>query len=127
MPFELQDGADEVSLILTGRLGVQQVRPLWDGLQPAIAAGRRIHLEASALEDIDTSIVQILCRLGRQPGQLRVGQTSDGFMASLKGRGLEKFFVQPGSPLATPEPVGKPKRTVARTGKSATVKVRAHG
>ncbi len=101
MPFELQTGADGVKLILVGKLGVQQARPLWDALQPAVAAQRIVRLQADALEEMDTSIVQILCRVGSLGGQLKIGETSDGFLAALQRRGLEKFFAQP---PATPAP-----------------------
>jgi hypothetical protein len=43
---------------------------------------------------MDTSIVQILCRVSSLSGGLKIGETSDGFLAALERRGLEKFFVQ---------------------------------
>jgi ABC-type transporter Mla MlaB component len=114
MPFELQTVAGGVKLILAGRLGVQQARPLWDALQPAIAASQSIRLQAEELEAMDTSIIQILCRLSSQTGQLHIGETSDGFLASLKRRGLEKFFVQPPG-LSAPEPRIPPPKVVTKT------------
>jgi len=102
MPFELQTDPSGVKLILAGRLGVQQARPLWDALQPAIAARQSIRLQAGELEEMDTSIVQILCRVSSQTGQLQIGKISDGFLASLKRRGLETFFVLP-PPASKPE------------------------
>jgi ABC-type transporter Mla MlaB component len=114
MPFELETSADGVKLILLGKLGVQQARPLWDVLQPAMAAHCMIRLHADALEEIDTSIVQILCRVGSLSGQLSIGETSDGFLAALERRGLEKFFAQPLAPsgpeLQSPKPKGKAAR-----------------
>jgi ABC-type transporter Mla MlaB component len=95
MPFELQTAADGVKLILAGKLGVQQARDLWDALQPAMAGGHSIRLQADALEEMDTSIVQILCRLSSLNGGMKIGETSDGFLGALERRGLEKFFVQP--------------------------------
>ena len=95
MPFELQTVAGGVKLMLAGRLGVQQARPLWDALQPALAASQSIQLQAEELEEMYTSIIQILCRLSSPPGRLQIGRTSDAFLAALKRRGLEKFFVQP--------------------------------
>jgi ABC-type transporter Mla MlaB component len=82
MPFELQTSANGVRLILAGRLGVQQARPLWDAMQPAIAAGQNIRLQAGELEDMDTSIIQILCRVCGQTSRLQIGETSDGFLAA---------------------------------------------
>jgi ABC-type transporter Mla MlaB component len=104
MPFELQAVAGGTKLILAGRLGVQQARPLWDALQPAIAASQSIGLQAEELEAMDTSIVQILCRVSSQTGLLQIGETSDGFLASLKQRGLEQLFVQPPAPPQSPQP-----------------------
>ncbi len=108
MPFELQTDAGGVKLILAGRLGVQQARPLWDALQPAMAASQSIRLQADELEEMDTSIVQILCRVS-QTRQLQIGGTSDGFLASLKRRGLETFFVQAPAPSKPEPPIPQPK------------------
>jgi ABC-type transporter Mla MlaB component len=112
MPFELQTAADGVKLILVGRLGVQQARPLWDALQPAMAASQSIHLQAEALEEMDTSVIQILCRVSSKTGHLQIGETSDGFLAALERRGLEKFFVQPPAPT---EPESQVPQTEAET------------
>jgi ABC-type transporter Mla MlaB component len=101
MAFELQATADGVNLVLAGRLGVQQARPLWDALQPAIAANQSIRVQASGLDEMDTSITQILCRLSSRGGQFQIGEISDGFVTALKGRGLAKFFVHPSAELET--------------------------
>ena len=109
MPFELETVADGVKLILAGRLGVQQARPLWEALQSALAAKEIIHLHAVALEEIDTSILQILCRVRSQPGSLRIGETSDRLHAALDSRGLGEFFAhqttgpESGIPQVPPE------------------------
>ena len=74
MPFELQTAGDGVKLILAGKLGVQQARDLWDALQPAMAAGYGIRVQADGLEEMDTSIVQILCRVSSLSGGLKIGE-----------------------------------------------------
>jgi ABC-type transporter Mla MlaB component len=102
MAFELQATADGVNLVLAGRLGVQQARPLWDALQPAIAANQSIRVQASGLDEMDTSITQILCRLSSRSGQFQIGEISDGFVTALKGRGLAKFFVHPSAAFVLP-------------------------
>jgi ABC-type transporter Mla MlaB component len=111
MPFELQTAADGVKLILAGRLGVQQARSLWEALQPVMAAGQNIRLQAVGLDEIDTSIIQILCRMSSQTGHFQIGETSDGFLAALERRGLEKFFVQspadPETQIPQPQPETK--------------------
>jgi ABC-type transporter Mla MlaB component len=106
MPFELQTAADGVKLILAGKLGVQQARPLWDALQSVMAARQSIRLQAEELDEMDTSIIQILCRVSSQIGHLQIGGTSDGFLAALEHRGLEHFFVQPtaGPESQSPQP-----------------------
>jgi ABC-type transporter Mla MlaB component len=95
MPFELQEADHGLKLILVGRLGVQQARPLWDAVQPALTANRSVRLEAGEVEEMDTSILQILCRMNGRTGQLEIGETSDAFLAALKKRGLEKSFLPP--------------------------------
>ena len=120
MPFEIEAVAGGVKLILAGRLGVQQARPLWDALQSAMAASQSIRLQAEELEEMDTSIIQILCRVSGQTGLLQVGETSDGFLAALERRGLEQFFVEPPEPRVpesrTPQSEADTKAKAARQG-----------
>ncbi len=104
MPFELQTAADGVKLILVGRLGVQQARSLWDSLQPIIAANQSIRLHAEGLDEMDTSIIQILCRLNSRTGQFQIDATSDSFVSALKARGLATFFVPPSLVSSSFEP-----------------------
>jgi len=124
MPFEVQQGEDTTVLTLSGRIGVQQARPLWDALNQTLSAGRGIRLQAEAVEAIDTSIVQILCLIGRRRGELHIVSTSDGFIASLARRGLEGFFAysEPEKVAPTPpevQPLEEPKRPSKK--KSAVV------
>ncbi len=98
MPFELFNIAGGVDLMVTGNLGVQEAKALWGALQPSIDAKATVRLRAGGLEEIDTSILQILCRMSRS-GQLSIGETSDGLLAALKHRGLE-FSPQPKTPAA---------------------------
>ena len=121
MPFELEKTAGGATLILSGKLNVEQARPLWDALQPTVAAKKAIRLQAEALEAMDTSIVQILCRLS---GQLHIGGISDGFLTSLKLRGLEQFFLSRSQEAGAKLPVSKQRpatRTKSRDGR------RTHG
>jgi ABC-type transporter Mla MlaB component len=108
MPFELKTDAKGTTMMLTGKLGVRQVRALWDAVQAAVAGGTAIRLEATELEEMDTSIVQLLCRLSRT-GRLQIGGVSDGFLVSLQRRGLEKFFIQPRAPRETKVQILRPK------------------
>ena len=119
MPFELQKVAEGLKLILVGRLGVQQARPIWDALQPAMAAHQTIQLQAGEVEEMDTSIVQILCRVSAQTGLFDIRETSDGFLAALQRRGLEQFFVHPpelSEESQTPQPKPVTKAKAARQG-----------
>jgi ABC-type transporter Mla MlaB component len=126
MPFELQTAADGVKLTLTGRLGVRQAKELWDAVQPVVAAGQRIRVQAEELEEMDTSIIQILCRLSSQTGRLQIGGTSDGFLVSLQRRGLEKFFVQAPSPIEA-KPQTPPRKVPAETTTTSRKKRPRHG
>lgn len=93
MPFELGKTKSGVILLLTGRLGVRQARQLWDAIQPALASRTNIELRTDGLEEMDSSIIQILYRVAHE-GSLKIGSTSDGFIASLKSRGLEEILVR---------------------------------
>jgi ABC-type transporter Mla MlaB component len=116
MPFEMKRDAEGTTLMLMGKLGVRQARALWDAVQPAVAAGKAIRLEAIELEEMDTSIVQLLCRLSSQTGLLQIGRVSDSFLVSLQRRGLERFFIQPSAPRDTKVQILRPK--LAKEGKT---------
>jgi ABC-type transporter Mla MlaB component len=90
----MQTRAGGSTLRLSGKLGVQQARPLWDAFQAAAALRRAVLVQARDIEEIDTSIAQILCRAVNQGAQLQIAGASDGFLVSLQRRGLEKFFIQ---------------------------------
>ncbi len=102
MPFEIQTGAGGSTLTLSGRLGVQQARPLWDALQSATALSPVLMMQAGAIEEIDTSIVQILCRAMQQGIRLHISGASDGFLLSLERRGMEKYFLHSRSTAEVP-------------------------
>ena len=115
MGFELKDGMHSLELTLSGRLGVQQAASLWAAVQPAIANRSKVRLLAGELDEMDTSIIQILCRLGDgRAASMQIAQVSDGFIRSLKRSGLEKFFVRNATPnrgateVASSEPSGPP-------------------
>ena len=92
LPFELVTSEGKTKLVLKGRLGVQQARPLWDCLQSAQGDGTSVELDADALDGMDTSIVQILCRAAMNSNPVRIGRVSEGFTNALRLRGLEDYF-----------------------------------
>jgi ABC-type transporter Mla MlaB component len=104
MPFEMHTSDAESTLTLSGRLGVQQARALWEASQAATTEQRPLLVQAGDVEDLDTSIAQILCRIASQPGQLRIGASSDGFLLALARRGLDKFFIHAADSQATEQP-----------------------
>ena len=95
MAFTLQQTGDELELSLTGRMGVQNAGPLWESLQEVLLDETTIVLNAADLEEMDTSVVQILCRLSAIPGKLRLAGLSEGLMISLQKRGLANLFIDP--------------------------------
>lgn len=115
MSFELQTGGEGVDLILAGRLGVQQARALWDALQPMIVASQSVRLQAGQVDEIDTSIIQILLLLSRRTGHFQAGEVSDGLLTALKGRGLEAFFAPSAAQEAQTPPV-RPKTRAKAAG-----------
>jgi hypothetical protein len=95
MPFEVvETGGNEVRVLLEGRIGVQQARLLWDALCPAAAAQKGIRVEAGAAEEVDTSIAQVLYRLSQKLDHFHIGSASEAFLASLRCRGLDGFFLR---------------------------------
>lgn len=80
-------------MILSGRLGAQQARELWEAAQAAMAGQRGLMVEAGEVEDMDTSVAQILCRAARLGGRFQIGGSSDGFLEALARRGLDRFLI----------------------------------
>ncbi len=114
LPFELVTSEGKTKLLLKGRLGVQQAGPLWDCLRSALRDGTSIELDADALDGMDTSIVQILCRAAMESNPVRIGRVSEGFSNALKLRGLEAYF-------AVASPVQRPPKQVAPTPRKRTL------
>ncbi len=94
MPYEINAFADKSQLALKGRLGVQQAGLLWDSLQPVIASAGPIDVLAEGVEEIDTSIVQILLRLSQLPNGFEIITASSGLRTSLQCRGLASLLIQ---------------------------------
>ena len=135
MPFEIGTNARGSMLTLTGRLGIQQARPLWEAMETALIGCGALLLQAEAAEEIDTSIAQILCRAVDR-NQLEIGSASDGFIASLQSRGLGAFFTHAPAPSMSvqstaPQPMSKPvraeKRRSPRSLKKAAIGSVQHG
>jgi hypothetical protein len=73
-----------------------------------MAAKQIIRLQTERLEEIDTSILQILCRVGSRPGSLRMSDSSDRFLAALENRGLGTFFAHQTAEAESPLPQVQP-------------------
>jgi len=110
MPFELQTDPERSEADPGGKTR-SATGPAAVGRPAARHRGTPEHpvCKPGELEEMDTSIVQILCRVSSQTGQLQIGEISDGFLASLKRRGLETFFVQPPPPSKPEPPTPQPK------------------
>jgi ABC-type transporter Mla MlaB component len=117
MPFALDPIPDQgvnpsghatVTLHLSGRLGVQHARPLWDALQPALRGGAAICVEARELEEMDSSMIQILCRLHRSRHLMVKEGAGEGFRASLERRGMEQCLA-PDAAAAASAPIATAK------------------
>jgi len=115
MSFELRESTHGAMLILDGRLGVRDAALLWSALQPVLAQGRDLSIHAEDMEDMDTSIVQILCRASMGPGRLEIGSISEGFQTSLRRRGLENFFVKLPPSQIRPEAKSAAKKAIKRS------------
>jgi ABC-type transporter Mla MlaB component len=111
LPFELVPSKHVTILVLKGRLGVQQARPLWDCLHSSLGYGTSVELDADALDGMDTSIVQILCRAAMEKNPLRIGRVSESFTNALKLRGLENYFAPLSQPPQTADHVVPTDRT----------------
>jgi hypothetical protein len=124
MSFALQTSSEHVELSLAGRVGVQDAGPLWESLRQVLLDDATIRLNAADLEEMDTSIVQIVCRLGAIPGKLHIAASSEGFFLSLRRRGVANRFID--SPLSPSRSDPQPERGESTTA-PLSEKERLHG
>ena len=91
MPYEIRAAVLKAQLVLTGKIGIADARELWLGLQPFVEAGKPVQVLAGDVEAMDTSIVQILCRLMHLQTGLEIVSASVAFDAGLRYRGIAAF------------------------------------
>src|SRR5689334_8963335 len=81
MAFAIQESTDRVVLHLSGGVTARDVGALASGLAPHLRTGTAVLLHTGDLEDIDTSVLQLLISL-RKTAVLMVENPSDVLVAA---------------------------------------------
>lgn len=83
MPFAIQTNEDGLLLELTGGVTVRHAQELGKGLASSLVSGTRVKVLARDLEDIDTSILQMLVSLRKTAGTFVLLELSDAFISAV--------------------------------------------
>lgn len=90
MPFEIQTSDDGLLLELTGGVTVRYASELGTGLTSALTTGKTVTVKAGKLDDIDTSILQILVSLRKTAATFVLREYSEAFAGAVDRCGLRR-------------------------------------
>lgn len=80
MPYTVKTTKEGLVLSLSGELTVRRARELGQCLSEAFSSGMAAVVEASQVEDIDTSILQLILSLGRTASEFSIRSPSEAFV-----------------------------------------------
>jgi anti-anti-sigma regulatory factor len=90
MPFEVQTSDDGLLLELTGGVTVRYAGELGRGIASALATGTTVTVKAGKLDDIDTSILQMLVSLRKTAAMFILREYSEAFSMAVDRCGLRR-------------------------------------
>ena len=96
MPFSFLalDGRQKV--LLEGRITIRHAEDFAEKLGQVIKDGTPVDIDSSALEDIDTCILQLLCSLRKTVRVLSLEPASPVFMCAIERCGLRRELFDAG-------------------------------
>jgi anti-anti-sigma regulatory factor len=83
MPFTIQANKQGLLLKLSGAVTVRHAQELGQGLAAALGSGMEISVQARDVEDIDTSILQMLVSLRRTAAAFALLELSQAFLSAV--------------------------------------------
>jgi ABC-type transporter Mla MlaB component len=95
MPFSIATHPGGDVLALEGAVTVRDVRDLAASLAERLDGSRPLTVDASALEDVDTCVLQLLCSLRRTASAFTVDRASPRFTAAAERAGLRRELLGP--------------------------------
>jgi ABC-type transporter Mla MlaB component len=93
VPFSIADAQGKQVLKLEGTVTIRHGRELAAKLQADLQSGSLVEVDAGDLEDIDTSILQLLCSLRKSIPALSFNPASDAFLKAVERAGLRRELI----------------------------------
>jgi anti-anti-sigma regulatory factor len=90
MPFSITGTPSGVVLRMEGALTIRNAQALAASLAERPDDGTPMAVDTSALEDIDTCVLQLLCSLRKTVREISFDDPSDAFMAAVDRCGLRR-------------------------------------
>jgi anti-anti-sigma regulatory factor len=90
MAFTLTRNADRQILKLEGAVTIRNAQDLAVTLGEGLEEGRPLGVDTQGIEDIDTSILQLLCSLRKSVPALSFDNPSDAFTCAVDRCGLRR-------------------------------------
>lgn len=83
MPFEIHTTGEGLVLELRGRVTVRDAGELCKRLSSALTDGAAVTVRAGELEDVDTSVLQLLVSLRKSAGAFDLEEVSNAFVNAM--------------------------------------------
>jgi anti-anti-sigma regulatory factor len=93
MPYEIQNTTGGLTLELTGGVTVRHAAELGKCLASSLTSGGTVVVRTRELEDIDTSILQILVSLRRTASAFILENPSETFVNAVERCALRREFL----------------------------------
>lgn len=93
-PYVLESSESTVLLKLSGELGIEQVRGLYQALSQELRPGKTLQLEASGLKRLDSAALQTLLAAADYASTAQLLGPAPAFEDGLRRYALENPFAQ---------------------------------
>ena len=90
MPFSIASTPGRLVLTLEGAVTIRQARDLAARLGESLEDGTPVGVDTGGLEDVDTSILQLLCSLRKTVPELSFDRPSEAFLGAADRCGLRR-------------------------------------
>jgi hypothetical protein len=90
MPFEIHPGAQDMLLEFTGGVTAREVTELHTAVCASLGPARRVIVRTEQLEDIDSSVLQLLISLRKTVPALLIEEPSEIFLAAAERCSLRR-------------------------------------
>jgi anti-anti-sigma regulatory factor len=96
MPFAIETSDKGLCLKLTGAVTIRDAQQLGKELAESLPSGAAVVVAASALEDVDTSILQLLVSLRKTASAFDLQEPSAAFLTAVDRSALRRELLPTG-------------------------------